>query len=67
MAVPKYIEKTLRMTQEITQIFDDIDAYRDHCRFNGLKFNEKDLYRSDQYRKFERERKRTAKSEKAHG
>ena len=67
MAVPKYIEKTLRMSPEITQIFDDIDAYRDHCRFNGLKFNEKDLYRSDQYRKFERDRKRATKSEKANG
>jgi hypothetical protein len=67
MAYPKYIEKTLRMSQEVSQIFDDLDAYRDHCRFNGLKFNEKDLYRGDQYRRFDRDRKRSAKFEKHNG
>jgi hypothetical protein len=61
MAQPKYIEKYLRMTSEVTQIFEDLEAYRDYCRFNFLKFNERDLYRSDQYRKFDRERSRSVK------
>ena len=61
MAQPKYIEKYLRMTPEITQIFDDLEAYKDYCRFNFLKFNERDLYRSDQYRRFDRDRRRAEK------
>jgi hypothetical protein len=61
MAQPKYIEKYLRMTPEVTQIFDDLEAYRDYCRFNFLKFNERDLYRSDQYRRFDKDRRRIEK------
>lgn len=61
MAQPKYIEKYLRMTSEVTQIFDDLEAYKDYCRFNFLKFNERDLYRSDQYRRFDKDRRRAEK------
>jgi len=61
MAQPKYIEKYLRMTPEVTQIFEDLEGYKDYCRFNGLKYNERDLYRSDQYRRFERDRRRAEK------
>jgi hypothetical protein len=56
MAQPKYIEKYLRMKPEVNKIFEDLDAYKDYCRFNMLKFDEKDLYRSDQYRRFEKHR-----------
>jgi hypothetical protein len=62
MAQPKYIEKSLRMTTEITRIFDDLDEYRDYCRFNMLKFNEKDLYKSEQYRKFDKWRRWDARN-----
>lgn len=31
---------------KIAKVFDDLDAWRDHCRFNGLKFDEADLYKS---------------------
>jgi|TARA_X000000950_G_scaffold248307_1_gene307268 hypothetical protein len=30
---------------KVQQIFDDLDEYRDFCRFNGKVFNEKDLYK----------------------
>lgn len=56
MAQPKYIEKYLRMKPEVDRIFADIEGYRDYCRFNMLKFDEKDLYKSEQYRKFEKHR-----------
>ena len=65
MAQPKFIEKTLRMSQEVTQIFNDLDEYRDYCRFNFLKFNERDLYRSEQYRKFEKSRRWLERNKKA--
>lgn len=56
MAVAKYIEKHLTMKPEVSRIFDDLDAYRDYCRYNMLKFDERDLYKSDQYKKFEKHR-----------
>ena len=31
---------------EVVQIFDDLDKFRDFCRFEGYRFNEKDLYDS---------------------
>jgi hypothetical protein len=54
MAQPHYIQKTLRMKSEVTRIFDDLDNWLDHCRFNLLPFEPKDLYRSDAYRSFQR-------------
>jgi len=56
MAQPKYIEKYLRMKPEVNKIFDDLEQYKDYCRFNMLRFDERDLYRSEQYRKFEKHR-----------
>ena len=54
MAQPNYIQKTLRMKPEVTKIFDDLDAWLDHCRFNLLPFNPADLYKSQEYRYFSR-------------
>lgn len=56
MGQPKYIEKYLKMKPEVSKIFEDLEAYKDYCRFNMLKYDERDLYRSDQYRKFEKHR-----------
>tara|TARA_X000000950_G_scaffold242749_1_gene297377 strand:+ start:562 stop:837 length:276 start_codon:yes stop_codon:yes gene_type:complete len=30
-----------------TKVFNDLDKFRDYCRFEGKVFNEKDLYKSD--------------------
>jgi hypothetical protein len=54
MALPKNIQNTLYMKPEVTKIFDDLDAWLDHCRFNLLNFDEKDLYRSQEYKNFQR-------------
>lgn len=29
---------------DVVQIFDDLDKLRDFCRFEGYKFDERDLY-----------------------
>ena len=55
MAQPNYIQKTLKMKPEVSRIFDDLDAWLDHCRFNLLNYDPKDLYRSFDYRNFQRE------------
>ena len=54
MAQPSYIQKTLRMKPEVSKIFDDLDAWLNHCRFNLIEFNPKDLYRSKEYRDFQK-------------
>ena len=54
MAQPHYIQKTLKMKPEVTRIFNDLDAWLDHCRFNLIPFNPADLYRSQEYRSFQR-------------
>ena len=55
MASPTYIKKTLRMKPEVSKIFDDLEKWLDYCRFNLRPFNPKDLYRSDEYRAWQRE------------
>lgn len=32
------------MKQEVTRIFNDLDTYRDYCRYEGKVFNEAALY-----------------------
>ena len=41
-----------------TKVFNDLDAFRDFCRFEGKVFNEADLYKKDsliwqQYQKYQ--------------
>jgi hypothetical protein len=55
MAQPAYIQKTLRMKPEVNKIFDDLEAWMDYCRFNLINYDPKDLYRSHEYRAFQRE------------
>ena len=52
MAQPAYIQKTLRMKPEVTKIFDDLEAWLDHCRFELLRYDPKDLYKSREYKEF---------------
>ena len=42
----------------VNKIFDDLDKFRDYCRFEGKVFNEADLYKKgapvwEQYQKFQ--------------
>ena len=39
MAQPKYIQKTLFMKPEVSKIFDDLEAWLDHCRFGTLEYD----------------------------
>lgn len=54
MSIPAYIQKTLVMKPEVTKIFEDLEKWHDHCRFNLLNFDPKDLYKSKEYRDFAR-------------
>ena len=42
----------------VNKVFDDLDKFRDYCRFEGKVFNEADLYKKDapvwqQYQKYQ--------------
>ena len=67
MSQPKYIEKYLKMKPEVSKIFEDLEEYKDYCRFNMLKFDERDLYRSEQYRKFEKNKHRSHQKQAHNG
>jgi len=54
MAHPNYIQKTLKMKPEVSKIFEDLEAWHDHCRFELIPFTPSDLYRSKEYRDFTR-------------
>ena len=56
MAIPTFIQKTLKMKPEVTKIFDDLDAWLNYCRLNLIKFDQSELYRSPAYRSFVKEK-----------
>jgi hypothetical protein len=39
------------MKAEVRQIFNDLDAWLNYCRFRMIKYDEADLYRSPEYKK----------------
>jgi hypothetical protein len=55
MALPKNIQNTLYMKPEVSKIFDDLDNWLDYCRFNMLPYNPSDLYKSLDYKNFQRQ------------
>ena len=55
MANYAYIQKSTRMKQEVSRIFDDLEAWLDHCRFNLMPYNPADLYKSKEYKDFQRQ------------
>jgi len=54
MANPAYIQKTIRLKPEVTRIFDDLEVWLNHCRFNLMPYNPADLYKSKEYKDFQR-------------
>ena len=58
MALPNFITRTLVMKPEVTKIFDDLDAWLDHCRFEMIDFNPAHLYKSKEYKEWAKNRER---------
>ena len=52
MAQPKWLDKYLVMKPEVNKIFDDLEAWHDHCRFEMINFNPADRYKSKEYKDF---------------
>ena len=47
MSAPAWTKKYLRMSPEVTTIFDDLDELRKFCQQYGYVFDEADLYKKD--------------------
>ena len=58
---PNYIQKTLVMKPEVTKIFDDLEEWLNYCRFNLIEFNPKHLYKSKEYKEWQKEKSRAAR------
>ena len=55
MAQPKWLAKYLTMKSEVKKLFEDLEAWHDHCRLELIDFNEADLYRSKNYKDWQRQ------------
>jgi len=56
MALSASIQKTLRFKPEVHKIFDDLEAWHDHCRFELMDFNPAHLYKSREWKEFNKTR-----------
>jgi hypothetical protein len=56
MAQPAWLKKYLTMKPEVVKIFDDLDAWQDHCRFELIDFNPAHLYKSNEYKEWSRKK-----------
>ena len=54
MAQPKWLNKYLVAKPEVTKIFNDLEAWHDHCRLELIDYNPADLYRSKAYKDWQR-------------
>ncbi len=41
---------------DVVKIFDDLDEWLDYCRFNLIDFNPKHLYKSKEYKEWQKEK-----------
>jgi hypothetical protein len=50
--VESYNKKYLRMTPQVNQIFEDLEAWKEYCSFKLIKYDPADLYKSDLYKRY---------------
>jgi hypothetical protein len=54
MAQPKWLDKYLVTKPEVKKIFSDLEQWHDHCRFEMIGYNPADLYKSKEYKDWQR-------------
>lgn len=52
-----WLKKYLRMKPEVKKIFEDLEEWHDHCRWEMIRFEPRDLYRSREYKIFAKNKK----------
>ena len=46
------------MKADVRQIFQDLDAWLNYCRFRMIKYDAADLYKSPEYKEWQERRKK---------
>lgn len=64
---PVWLKKYLRMSPEVSKIYNDLDAWLNYCRFRMIKFDEADLYKSPEYREWQERRKKRQQWQQRNG
>lgn len=64
---PVWLKKYLRMSPEVSKIYNDLDAWLNYCRFRMIKFDEADLYKSVEYRDWQERRKKRQQWQQRNG
>jgi hypothetical protein len=54
MSQPKWLNKYLATKPEVAKIFNDLEAWHDHCRIEMIEFNPAHLYKSKEYKDWQR-------------
>ena len=67
MANPVWLNKYLRMSAEARQVFNDLDAWLNYCRFRMIKYDPADLYRSAEYKEWQERRKKRQQWQQRNG
>jgi hypothetical protein len=67
VANPNWVNKYLRMTPEVRQIFNDLDAWCNYCRFRMTKYDPADLYKSPEYKEWMERRKKRQQWQQRNG
>lgn len=55
------------MKSEVRQIFQDLEAWLNYCRFRMIKFDPADLYRSPEYKEWQERRKKRQQWQQRNG
>ena len=55
------------MKSEVRQIFQDLEAWLNYCRFRMIKYDEADLYRSVEYKEWQERRKKRQQWQQRNG
>ena len=58
MANQNSFNRNYSMKSEVRQIFNDLDAWLNYCRFRMIKYDPADLYRSPEYKEWQERRKK---------
>ena len=67
MAQQNSSNRNYSMKSEIRQIFNDLDAWLNYCRFRMIKYDEADLYRSPEYKEWQERRKKRQQWQQRNG
>lgn len=51
------------MKPEVKEIFQELEEYLNYCRDNMLRYDERDIYKSEQWKKFDKERRHAARTQ----